>query len=197
MARTGRRPGDPDTRGRILEAARARFAAAGYRGATIRAIAADAGVDPALVHHYFGTKRELFTTVLDFPVDPSTLVPRVTDGPVGQLPERLLRTFLGVWDEPPARDRAVILLRSAVTDPDTARMMREFVLTTLLGPVLAAVETDHADLRAGLVASQLVGLAVARFVLRIEPIASASHDRLVAAYAPTLRRYLTGDVPGT
>lgn len=194
MARTGRRPGDSGTREAILLAARQRFADAGYRAASIRSIAARAGVDPALVHHYFGTKRDLFATVLELPIDPDVIVQTVIAGDPGRIGERVVRTFLTVWDDPRARDRMLMLLRSAVTDDHVARMMREFVIDTLFGPVARSCSPDEPELRTTLAASQLLGFAMVRFLLGVEPLASASHDRLVAAYAPTIQRYLTGDL---
>ncbi|MDP8971234.1 MAG: TetR family transcriptional regulator [Actinomycetota bacterium] len=194
--RTGRRPGDSGAREAILLAARERFAEAGYRGASIRSIAAQARVDPALVHHYFGTKRDLFVTALELPVDPAVIVEILTSGSAEQVGERIVRTFLAIWEHPQARDRMRMLLRSAVTDDQAARMLREFVFDTVLGPVVGTLGSDHPDLRMSLAASQMIGLALLRFVIGVEPLASASHDQIVAAYAPTIQRYLTGDLGG-
>ncbi|HEX2026934.1 MAG TPA: TetR family transcriptional regulator [Nitriliruptorales bacterium] len=194
MARTGRRPGDSGTREAILLAARQRFADAGYRAASIRSIATRAGVDPALVHHYFGTKRDLFATVLQLPIDPDVIVQAVLAGDAVRVGERVVRSFLTVWDEARARDRMLMLLRSAVTDDHVARMMREFVLDTVFGPIARGCSPDEPELRATLAASQLLGFAMVRFVICMEPLASAPHDRLVAAYAPSIQRYLTGDL---
>lgn len=194
MRRTGRRPGAPNTREDILIAARQQFAEAGYRGATIRGIAAAAQVDPALIHHYFGTKRDLFVTVLDFPITPDKILEILGQGGRERVGEQLMRTFLAVWDEPEARDRMRIMLRTAVTDEQAARMLREFIVDAILEPIAHDLGADDTALRATLVASQLFGLALARFVIGIEPLASASHDRLVAAYAPTIDRYLTGNI---
>ena len=194
MARTGRRPGTPDTRDRILEAARARFADDGYAGATIRAIATDADVDPALVHHYFGPKTQLFAAVLELPVDVGAVATSLLDGPRSQLGERMVRTFLGVWDTDDGRTRLRALLRAALTEDHAADALREFLLDAILGPVTRALDLPDADLRATLAASQLVGMGVARYVIEVEPLASAPTDVLVAAYAPTLQRYLVGDL---
>lgn len=196
MARTGRRPGASGTRDAILASARRRFAEDGYRGATIRAIAGDAGVDPALVHHYFGTKQELFGTVLDLPASPGDLVDRLAAAEAHEVGRRVIETFLEVWDEPTRRERMKILLRTAMVDETAARMIRGFVVESLLAPVAARLGAGDAPLRATLVASQLVGFAFVRYLLELEPLASASHEQVVAAYAPTLQRYLTGPLDG-
>ncbi|CAN5326563.1 TetR family transcriptional regulator [soil metagenome] len=194
--RTGRRPGDGDTREAILEAARRRFARDGYKGATMRRIAHDAGVDAALVHHYFGTKDRLFGAALDVPVRPQELLPPVlAAGPDG-LGERLLRLFLSVWDAEGDGGPFAALIRSAVANERAAALLREFVTTQVLGAVTASLDVDRPRLRATLVGTQLVGLGMARYVLRLEPVASAPADALVPLVAPTLQRYLTGDLPG-
>jgi AcrR family transcriptional regulator len=193
--RTGRRPGNPDTREAILTAARAAFAERGFDAASIRAIATAAGVDPALVHHYFGTKEELFRATIEVPIDPAQLLPTVLVGGPEGVGERLVRTFLGVWDSP-AGTPAVALLRSAVNNEWTARLLREFLITQVLRRVLDHLDIDPAELplRGSLVATQMIGLGMMRYVIRLEPVASASVETLVAAIGPTVQRYLTGDL---
>ncbi|MEU9508126.1 TetR family transcriptional regulator [Micromonospora sp. NPDC048170] len=193
--RTGRRPGNLDTRQAILDAARAAFAERGFDGASIRAVAAAAQVDPALVHHYFGSKDRLFLAAVHAPVDPGELLPGVLAGDHAGLGERLVRAFLGVWDSP-AGTAAVALLRSAVSNEWTARLLREFLVTQVLRRILDQLDVDPAErpLRGSLVASQLIGLAVLRHVVRLEPVASAAPETLVAAIGPTVQRYLTGDL---
>ncbi|MEV1287602.1 TetR family transcriptional regulator [Micromonospora sp. NPDC049679] len=195
--RTGRRPGNPDTREAILAAAREAFAERGFDAASIRAIAAGAGVDPALVHHYFGTKDQLFLAAMNSPIDPQQLIPQVWAGDRDQLGERLVRVFLGIWDSP-AGAAAVALLRSAVSNEWTARLMREFVLTQVLRQVVkaAGIEPEEARIRVPLVGSQLVGLAMVRYIIKIEPFASTPTEALVAAVGPTVQRYLTDELPG-
>ncbi|MFJ8578722.1 TetR family transcriptional regulator [Micromonospora sp. NPDC093277] len=194
--RTGRRPGNPDTREAILDAARAAFAERGFDAASIRAIAAAAGVDPALVHHYFGTKEELFRATVAIPLDPAELLPAVLAAGPDQVGERLVRTFLKVWDSPVGA-AGLALLRSAVNNEWTARLLREFLVTQVLRRVVEHLDVDPAEraLRGGLVASQLAGLIMTRYVIRIEPIASAAPDTLVTAIGPTLQRYLTAPLP--
>jgi AcrR family transcriptional regulator len=191
----GRRPGSPDTRGQILDAARGEFARAGFGGTTIRNVAAAASVDPALVHHYFGSKQQLFEAVIDPPADPRAIVAPVLDQPPEEMGEVLVREFLTVWDGPPGH-RARVLMTSAVTDPAMGAMLREFVLMRAVHPVLAAVATPRRerDLRAGLITSQLIGLALARYVLAFPELTRPTADRLVRAIAPTIQRYLTGAV---
>ncbi|GHJ52586.1 TetR/AcrR family transcriptional regulator [Micromonospora chersina] len=191
--RTGRRPGNPDTREAILTAARAAFADRGFDAASIRAIATAAGVDPALVHHYFGTKEELFRATVAIPVDPAELVPRVLAGGRDEVGERLVRTFLAVWDSP-VGTAAVALLRSAVSNQWTARLLREFLVTQVLRRVVEQLDLDPAEtpLRGALVATQIAGLAMMRYVIRLEPVASASPETLAATIGPTVQRYLTG-----
>ncbi len=190
--RTGRRPGNPDTREAILAAARTAFAERGFDRASIRAIAAAAGVDPALVHHYFGSKDKLFLTAMNAPADPRELLPAVVAGDPDGLGERLVRMFVGLWDSP-AGTAGVALLRSAVSNEWTARLLREFLTTQVLRRVLDHLDLDPAEvpLRGSLVASQLAGLAMMRHVIKLEPVASADPETLVAAIGPTIQRYLT------
>jgi AcrR family transcriptional regulator len=197
MPRTGRRPGRPGTREAVLDAARRLFAERGYDGASVRDIATAAGVDPALVHHYFGAKQELFLSVLGAPVDPAAMVPAVTRGGLAELPERLVSTFLSVWDDPVSGPAAVALLRSSHQSDWTARLLKEFLTTQVLRRALAQVELAPAEapLRSALVVSQMLGLAVTRYVLALEPLASAPAGTVVAVLAPTIRRYLTEPLP--
>ena len=192
--RTGRRVGESGTRDEILESARARFAEHGYDGATIRRIAADAGVDPALVHHYYGTKEKLFVAAMHFPMVPSEVLTQVVGSDRERLGEQIVRTILGIWDDPTAQATALGLLRSALTNEGAARMLREFVTGTILRVVASVAEPYDAELRASLVASQVVGLGFTRSVLQLEPIAKASVDDLARAIGPTIQRYLTGDL---
>lgn len=192
VRRTGRRPGKQDTRRAILAAARESFAERGYDGATIRQIATGAGVDPALVHHYFGNKEQLFAATINFPVDPGELLQRVFSGDLESAGERLVGTFVSVWDSPVGA-AGVALLRSAVSSESAARLLREFLTTQIIRRGLAGLDIDprEAPLRGSLVASQVAGLAVIRYILKIEPLASAPPETVVAAIGPTIQRYLT------
>ena len=192
-AARGRRPGAPDTRAEVLAAARSSFAEKGFRGTTIRAVAAAAGVDPALVHHYFGTKDDLFVAALEIPVDPrEVLAPVVAAGPDGA-GERLLRTFLSVWDDPGIQPGLIALARTLVAD-DSAALVRDGFIPVVVGPVLASLVRDRPEVRVPLVASQMIGLIVARYVIAIPPLAQMPAEDLVARVGPTLQHYLTGDL---
>jgi AcrR family transcriptional regulator len=157
----------------------------------MRGIARAAGVDARLVHHYFDGKEDLFVAALGFPARPQEIVAAVLDGPIDGLGERLVRTLLSVWESPGGRDRIVALLSGALASEAAARMLREFVTRELLGRIAAALEMDHGELRAALAASHLVGVAMARVVVRIEPLASLDIDELARIVGPVLQRYLT------
>jgi AcrR family transcriptional regulator len=195
VARTGRRPGEPDTRERIADAARRLFAERGFDRTSIRAVAAEAGVDPALVHHYFGTKQRLFVAATRFPFDPrEAIAGLVADGPPEGLGERFVRFVISLWDRPDVRPTVTGVVRSATTDPEAAAMARRMLAE---GPLLAlttAIRLPDAELRAALASSQLMGIAFARYVLAVEPLASMSPDALGAAVGPVVQRYLTGDL---
>lgn len=190
----GRRPGSPDTRAAILAAARSLFAERGFSGSSIRAIAGAASVDPALVHHYFGTKHDLFLAALEIGVDPRVALQPVVDGGAEQAGENLLRVFLAVWEQPELRDSLLTIVRGAI-DGTGVELLRDGFLALVLGPMGEALELDRSDLRLSLVASQMVGIIMARYVVRLEPVASLPVEQVVATYAPTLQRYFTGDLP--
>ncbi|MDZ5663256.1 TetR/AcrR family transcriptional regulator [Nocardioides sp. zg-1308] len=193
-ASRGRRPGAPDTRAEVLAAARASFAEKGFRGTTIRGVASAAGVDPALVHHYFGTKDDLFVAALEIPVDPrEVLAPVVAAGPDGA-GERLLRTFLGVWDDPAIRPGLLAMVRSLLADDDGG-LVRQAFIPVVVGPLLAELVPDRPEARIPLVASQVVGLIVTRYVIALPPMADMPADEVVARIGPVLQHYLTGDLP--
>ena len=201
--RSGRRGGDSGTREAILAAARARFGDLGYDRTTIRGIAADAGVDPALVHHFYGTKEGLFAAAMRLPLNPGDVVDAVLkaapddQGPV--LGEHLMRTLLGIWDVAEIRAAFLGMLRSSLTSEQATSMLREFVTSVILSRIAqvaqqAAPDGGDAEYRAALVASQVLGLALTRYVLELDPLKQASTDDLAAAIGPTLDRYLSGEV---
>jgi len=190
--RRGRRAGGEDTRAALLTAARAVFAEQGYQGATVRAIAARAGVDAAMVNHWFGGKQGLFAAIVELPFDPAELVERVLVGDRNALAERLIRMFVPVWD---ARDGAfAAVLLSVASQEIAARIMGEILTTTVFARVAEVIGADQPNVRAGLCASQVLGLGLIRYVLKLEPLASADVDTLVEMVAPNLQRYLTGDL---
>jgi AcrR family transcriptional regulator len=190
--RPGRRPGGPDTRGEILGAARKAFADRGFTGTSIRAVAREAGVDAALVHHYFDSKDELFIEAMAIPVDPRQIAERILDGPREEIGRRIATVFLGVWESPEGQQRMTAIFRSVVTSDDVARIMREGIGQMIIGPVSRALDVPDAQLRVSLVASQLIGAAMARYLVGLEPIASVDLATLIDRLAPVLQLHLTG-----
>jgi AcrR family transcriptional regulator len=187
--RRGRRPGTSATRESILAAARERFASEGYDRARIRDVAADAGVDPALVHYYFNTKDGLFVAAMELPFRPAEVIGPLVAAGVDGLGERLVRRLLSVWDRP--ENRAALL---AIVGGRNIEALREFITREIVARVAGAVTADRAALRANLVASQIMGLIAARYVARLEPLASLPAEEVVPLVAPTLQRYLDGSL---
>ncbi|GAA3764592.1 AcrR family transcriptional regulator [Spinactinospora alkalitolerans] len=185
MARTGRRPGATQTREKILEAARAQFSEKGYDGATIRGIAREAGVDPALVHHFFGAKDQVFIAAMRLPYDPGEVLRRIIADTRHDRAEAIVRFFLDVWEDPRTRAPMLALVRSAATQEQAATTVRGFMKDILFHHV--AGELGIPALRAALVASQLFGMVLVRYVIQVEPLASAAPDEVIALYAPALR----------
>jgi AcrR family transcriptional regulator len=188
----GRRPGSPETRGAILESARESFAARGYRGTTIRSVAAEAGVDPALVHHYFGTKDDLFLAALEVPIDPRQVLPMVLAQGIDGAAERLLRAVLPLWDDPATRRPLVTIVRTSLSPDSQANLLQDGLLRLILGPLGEAIGGEDAALRAELFGTQMIGLLLARYVLELEPLASLPREDVIRWVSPNLQRYLTG-----
>ncbi|MFD8824294.1 TetR family transcriptional regulator [Streptomyces sp. NPDC059605] len=184
-------PGGPDARTRILDAARAEFAERGYDRTSIRGVARAAGVDSALVHHYFGTKDEVFAAAVELSFEPALVIPAVLGEGTDGLGERLARYFLSVWENPASRAPLLAIMRSALTHEAAAKVLRGFVLRRLLERVAEALDVPDATFRAELAASHMIGIVMLRYVLRTEPLASAPPERIVELVAPTLQRYLT------
>ena len=180
----------------ILAAARVQFARGGYDRASIRAIAASARVDSKLVQHYYGTKRDLFIAAMGLPINPAELIPALLAPGVQGLGERLVREFTGVWDSPDGR-HLVGLLRSVVASQEAGAMMRGFFAHEIVGRLVASLDMDEPRRRASLVASQLFGLALVRYVVKLQPVVSASPEELARWAGPNIRRYLTAPLPGT
>lgn len=191
--RRGRpRGGESGARERILQAAVEEFGEHGYDPATIRGIAARAGVDSALVHHYFGTKADLFAEAVGAPMRPDLDVPAMLAGPRDRLGEHIVRYVLEAWERPDVRKRGVVLMRSALGNRLATPLLAAFLSRELIGRIAAELGTPDAELRAGLVASQVAGILVARHVLKLPAVAAASVDELVERIAPNVQRYLTG-----
>ena len=198
MTRTpvrGRRPGGQDTRVQILDAARESFAHQGFVRTTIRGIAGQVGVDPALVHHYFGTKDNLFVAALEIGVDPREVLPRVLGQGLDGAGHRLLVTVLSVWDDPETRLPMLALVRAGMASETGHALLHEALSRLIFAPLAAVLDGVDAQRRTGLVASQMLGLIVGRYVLRLEPLASMSVDEIAAWVGPTIQRYLDGPVP--
>ena len=200
MAQTqprGRRPGETRTREAILDAARNAFARSGYDRTTIRQIASDAEVDPALVMHFFATKEAVFEAAMDLPFDAEAAVAELLDSSGReQLGEGLARMFFGIWEDPETGPRMAGLIRSAASHELAAERVRSLFHVRILEPLGLALAASEPELRAQLASSQLMGIAIARYILRFEPLASTPAETLVRAIGPTLQRYLTGPLPG-
>ncbi|MEU5717097.1 TetR family transcriptional regulator [Streptomyces sp. NPDC020403] len=192
--RPARTPGaaGPDARTRILEAARTEFAERGYDRTSMRGIAKAAGVDAALVHHYFGTKDEVFAAAVELSFEPAVVIPAILDGPSRDVGERLARYFIGVWENPVSRGPLLAVLRSALTHEAAANVLRGFVLRRLLERIAAELDVPDPTFRAELAASHMIGIAILRYVIRAEPLASADPEKIIAMVAPTIQRYLAG-----
>jgi AcrR family transcriptional regulator len=195
VKRIGRRRGSPDTREAILEVARRLFSDKGFDATTVRAIASEAGVDPAMIHHYFRTKEELFRQSLAIPFDPTVEIPKIVAEGAEHAGANLVRLFVRIWDSPLGGAGAA-LIRSAMSNEWTARMLREFLTTQILRKVTAELKLDPAEapLRASLVATQLAGLAMMRYIIKLEPMASLPVEDLVRAVGPNVQRYITGSL---
>jgi AcrR family transcriptional regulator len=185
--RRGPRQDGVQAREAILAAARRQFAEHGFGGASMRAIAAEAGVDAALVSYYFGSKSGLFVESLRLPVNPAEAIDALLAEGTHDLGARLVRRLLGVWDDPVTGGPLIDVLRSASTQ---APLLREFLQRQILVRLSGVIDAPDAELRATAFATQILGLVFARYVLRIEPLASAGHDEVVALIGPTLQRYL-------
>ncbi|MET7484167.1 TetR family transcriptional regulator [Streptomyces sp. NPDC005538] len=196
---TAKRRGRPprtesaDTRDRILTAARDEFAERGYEKTSVRGIAKAAGVDPALVHHYFGTKEQVFESAIEVAFAPALDAPEaVAEGPVDGVGERLTRFIFGVWENPATRRPLLAIVRSAVNNEAAAAVFRRLVVSQVLGRVAAQLDLPDAELRAELAAAQLVGTAMLRYVIKVEPLASADPELIIARVAPVVQGHLTG-----
>jgi AcrR family transcriptional regulator len=193
--RSGRRPGDSGTRDAIHAAAARQFAELGYDRTSLRSIAREAGVDQKLVAYFFGTKQQLFVEVVRLPFDPAVVVPIVFGGDPERGGERIAEFVLGILDDPESRRPLVGLVRAATSELEAARMVRELLTREVLARIVAELGSDDADFRASLLGSQIVGLLMARYIVRIEPLASLPADQVAAALAPNLQRYLVGPLP--
>jgi AcrR family transcriptional regulator len=192
MTRTGRRPGPSSTRASILVAAVECFAADGYDATSMRHIAAVAGVDPALVRRFFGGKEQLFAEMATALIVPERAVAAVTEGAAETAGERLLRYFLSLLGDVTHPGPLLGLIRSAVTSEHAAGLLRRLLTEQVLAEIARSLRSETAELSAALVASQLVGLAITRYAVRLDALATADPDDLVRWIAPVIQSCLTG-----
>ena len=193
--RPGRPAGSSDTRDRILASARELFARNGIANTSIRAVAAAAGVDSALVHHYFGTKEKLFAAAVHIPIDPMDVIGPLREVPVEELGYKLPSTLLPLWDSEIGAG-LIATLRSILAGTEV-NLFRSFIQDVIAVEVGARVDNPPGSsiVRIQFVASQLVGVVMARYILELEPFASMPAERIARTIAPNLQRYLTGDLP--
>ncbi|KAB2974070.1 MULTISPECIES: TetR/AcrR family transcriptional regulator [unclassified Streptomyces] len=181
------------TRERILDAAREEFSERGYEKTSVRGIAKAAGVDSALVHHYFGTKEQVFEAAVEVALVPALKArDAVLAAPLDDVGERMTRFLFGLWENPATRKPLLAVVRSAVANEVAATVFRRLVASQLLRRIAGEIDAPDAELRAELAAAQLVGIAMMRYVIKIEPIASADLERIVARVAPVVQAHLTG-----
>jgi AcrR family transcriptional regulator len=183
------------TKDAILDAAMASFTEKGYAGTTIRGVARTAGVDPALVMHFFGTKDGLFEASLRHGGLPLRGLQEAIEGDADGLGERLLTRYLALWEDPVIGARLHAVLSAAASSPAAAALLKEFVTHEVLQPISKELGVDHPQTRGLLAGSHLIGLAFTRYVLKIGPIADLDRAELIACAAPAIQRYLTGDLP--
>ncbi|MFF4658240.1 TetR family transcriptional regulator [Streptomyces sp. NPDC001381] len=195
---TARRRGRPPrtesagTRDRILAAAREEFSERGYDKTSVRGIAKAAGVDPALVHHYFGTKEQVFEAAIEVAFAPALSAPdAIAEGPLEGVGERMARFVFGIWENPATRTPLLAIVRSAVNNDTAAAVFRRLIASQLLRRIAARVDLPDAELRAELAAAQLVGCAMLRYVIKVEPLASADVEQIIARVAPVVQGHLT------
>ncbi|ULR52603.1 TetR/AcrR family transcriptional regulator [Streptomyces deccanensis] len=182
----------PAARDRILAAAREEFSERGYDKASVRGIAKAAGVDSALVHHYFGTKEQVFEAAVTLSFGPAMQAPQaVEEGPLDGVGERLTRFVFGVWENPATRTPLLAIVRSAVNNEAAAAVFRRIIATQVLRRIADRLEVPDAELRAELAAAQLVGIAMLRYVIKVEPLASADPEQIIARVAPVVQAHLT------
>lgn len=192
--RRGRRPGGTDTREALVNAAREVFVEQGYDGATVRTIATRAGVDAAMVNHWFGGKEGLFAeAVLKLPFNPKDVVERLLAAAPEDIGVTIVRSFLTIWDTT-GGGVFTALMRSITSHEEAATALKDFFFKHVFSHVIARLAPDNHEFRATLVATQIVGMGMVRYVAKFEPLASADIDTMAAAIAPTFQRYITGKI---
>jgi AcrR family transcriptional regulator len=189
--RPGRRAGESGTREAILGAARSQFAERGFDRTSLRSIAQEAGVDPTLVSHFYGSKQKLFATVVELPFDPAVVIPHLIAGDQDGVGLRLARFLVAVLESDAGRQRLTGMVRAAASEPEASRLVREFISREVLARIAESLDVDAAPLRASLVGSQIVGMVMARYIVKVEPLASRDADEVAELVAPVFQHYLT------
>ena len=189
----GRPRGETGTREAIVVEARHQFSELGFRRATLRGIARGAGVDPRLLLHYFDSKQQLFSESVELPMEPDDVIAIVFGGGPDEVPARAARLMVSILDDADARRPFLAILRAAVTEPEAAELIRGVITTRILLPMAEHLGGTRPELRASLVATQIVGLLLVRHVVAIEPLAKASREELISALEPVFEHYLRGD----
>lgn len=190
MPPLGRRPGPTGTRDVLVTTARRMFGEAGFDKTSVRDIAAAAGVDPAMIRHYFGNKANLFRATVGWPFEPEQLRQRIVGGDPDGLAERLTRAFFELWEQPDTRAPLLAILRGAATHEESAALVRQFIEVRIYPQIADQLGGPDAELRVDMAMAQLLGIAYLRHILRIEPIASQSADALIARAVPAVRVHL-------
>ncbi len=196
--RRGRRSGGADSRELILAAARRLFSEHGFDGTSLRQVARDAHVDPAMVHHFFKGKDELFAASVELPADPDELLAGVEDLDPAERGEAIVRAVLRLW-ESPAQPGLLAFVRGTIGSRAKTALLREVLARTILSRIMTGVPgpAEEVRMRANLIAAQMAGLILVRYVVRLEPLASAPPQKVVRMVAPTVQRYLTGNLDDT
>ncbi|PJJ45679.1 TetR family transcriptional regulator [Glutamicibacter mysorens] len=183
------------TKAAILRAASKEFSHAGYEAASLRSVARRAGVDPALVHHYFKDKDDLFVQTMHIPVNPGEIIAQAATAPLEQMGEALVRALLTTWRKPAFRTAATAMIRGLISSSSATKILRPFLQKEIFSRLGSRLPEDSAEPRVALVASQIIGLIVARYIIDLEPLASMDDEQVIKLVAPTIQRYLTGELP--
>ncbi|WP_190264411.1 TetR/AcrR family transcriptional regulator [Glutamicibacter nicotianae] len=183
------------TKAAILRAASKEFSHAGYEAASLRSVARRAGVDPALVHHYFKDKDDLFVQTMHIPVNPGEIIAQAATAPLEQMGEALVRALLTTWRKPAFRTAATAMIRGLISSSSATKILRPLLQKEIFSRLGSRLPEDSAEPRVALVASQIIGLIVARYIIDLEPLASMDDEQVIELVAPAIQRYLTGELP--
>lgn len=183
------------TKAAILRAASKEFSHAGYEAASLRSVARRAGVDPALVHHYFKDKDDLFVQTMHIPVNPGEIIAQAATAPLEQMGEALVRALLTTWRKPAFRTAVTAMIRGLISSSSATKILRPFLQKEIFSRLGSRLPEDSAEPRVALVASQIIGLIVARYIIDLEPLVSMDDEQVIELVAPTIQRYLTGELP--